>query len=1825
VSTDDSKKNDGVLQGDWDSALDAWDQAPLSAELAQERDTPVPGTDGADPSPPKATPTARPPAGQALPDDEERTVVGEIPAELLADSMRGVGSASGLGHLLGRGSMPTVPGGEERGKDVDVAFDEEDGVVTSAPDVVRRAPTVPTAVAARPERAAGGTEDLDPFADLREAAPPARRPAPVQRPQPAQEQPATVPPPPDMPSPEAMMPSPPRPEVVDAIAMAPVGPKLLEPEQRRYASDEPTGVYKDLVPAEQQQRFRSHVAAVPADSGRGDKVRLVGEGAPVSAMIQSVAPAPPEPSAVRWDDEQEASSSISDQAREAIERRAAWLAEEAAAREDPAERARIMLAVSELCALVRDDEKSVAVASAARDLAPSNPLLHRQARHVALRDRNWYELATAIERETQAALSDEARCHGTLMLAELAGREQGDREAKLKLLDTARKIAPADPRAWVEGAVLALMDAEGEPSEIPVPKAGELAALAEAIETVRRVRRASTLTEFGDEAVGVYEAIPRARAALQKRDTVAAARSARALGEIRGLGPGATWLAAVLASQKPQSRASALAWFAELADGPHAGVARRMQALCAVAARDEGALKQALSTPGSSSFTAADRVATGVLFGGDLAGVRPFADSIVHDDDLAPLGWAAVSALAGVQGEQAVERVDAAMPGADAARASVMLGRAVVSGVEGEKFASLVQQVTEADPGAAVARLLGVDVELEARRPERLLEELASWAGAQDKDRDRALATGLVAELVGDTDRAMAEYDRAAGADARCEAPVRALGVLDKETQAARLAELARNAAESTVGAIHALESALRCDPDQDQAAHEVALRQCLELGPELPYATWLGERLARVRGDVDGAVEWLRMRREATQDAMEGAYDLCREAMLVLARDEGAASTLLGRASAARPQDVALRALYERFSADRPEDWVEWRLEHAPAMDPKDRVRFLVEACLELEHLGQMQEAAKAARSALETGASELARRCVERLELVGAGTSDLTDTLMQQARSEEGDPRVRREAQERLAELDERGRGDLASALLWHRTMLEETPAHLPSLRRLEHAFVGEGRDGDLEPIASELVRSLKGPEVDAHAVVATRVRLRESSWSSTRDLCEAAAQVPKPSLWALRTALAHARHAADAKAVVDYASALAARSSRESESATLLALAADALAHLGNDGDAVQNLVTALAREPNLFHAHRQLIDLLVKSGDHARAAEECEELARKSHVAEHQLVLWYRAGILWMDEVKDAEKGRRALEEACGLDITFADVFDRLKAIYIASNDTNELALLLERRLDVIEDPAERVEMQVLRGKVLSEVGETQGAKDALAAALDVSPDHVPALRAFSELCFAEGDWSSAEQALLRLGRLAQDVLEQADIYRKLAKIYLDHQPDYGRAEEALREVLKRQPDDVEAQGRLVDVFREMGDAPKAIELCTALLEAATTPEDKRMRTIQLALIHEQVEGDVKKAEQMLDKVFKQAPTSMVALRALAEFYKRQGNAAALKLLLDRASNDARRALRTGRFNRDLFAVIETVATVRSNEAAARAARAAVAALDGEEADIGAAGPRAFDPALDDLMAPDLLNASFRALLSKAGHMLDAAYPMDMTALRASPLPPTAVELQQAIVSTGAAIGLPGIDVLVSPALGPTCVPISSSPPRVVMGASLVSSPETAVRNFLVLRALKIVQTHACVLSRTAPIDLLPLVAAFVKTLVPSYSPSGVDPKRFQDAVARFQQHAPAAIDPSAAALALEISGSLDNRASTLNIAVNGWGDRVALLATGNLNTAMHAIAWAGGHPSGPPAAPKDRTTWIGRNAEARELIVFVASDEFQELCTRLGLG
>ncbi len=1569
-------------------------------------------------------------------------------------------------------------------------------------------------------------------------------------------------------------------------------------------------------PNAETQAYRDEEPTAARTSPRGYE----GEE-PTKFYVSQTPSARPEAAPKNW---------LSPAAQAAFEARAAWLEAEARAMTNDNACARTLLAVSEIRMLLGDPEGAHPLAIEAREKAPGNPLAHRQVRATFGPAHDPSELLDALDREASSGALSAAELHANLLGADVA-RLAGDDAGALERWRRALRLSTEDPRAALSLAGLALHKGDLVTAEA-LRQQTAAASIADGLGTALRLRGVESAPKPpAGHAASANDAFRRARKALDSGDSGAAAEAVAELAAIAELAPAARWLSAALGSTRDATRATAARALAALVDD-HDDLARRLLAGCAVELNDKSLLRKALD---GGDFSIADESVLDVLMNGDGGDdkAQEHEAALAETEALLPLA----SALAAVRSPPPGEDADAKLrriqaragraAGARRARAAVRIARLLTTGAPADSVQAAVQE--EGDLAPVESNAVTLELAVRAGRFGEVSDALKGWERGGDKasEVDHLLASALIAEISGDKDRALAAYREARKLDEGNEAILRAESSLDAGAELPQaLNALADSLGEGVRGAITRIEAVVR-EPNVEDATRIGLLERAHEASPTLPIAGFLAERLARRSGNVDEVLRWIRERRKTASDPLEHALDAVREALLVADQDPELASEQLQEAHKTRTNDVALRELYERLTGEPPPDRGTWREQRAALSAGDARALYYMEAAHEYERMGDKAAALRAAEAAVASGDTMLARLARERAEVEGGSPARLADELLTHARATE-DTRERREAYERLADLDATGRADTSSAMLWHRSILEETPDHEPSLRHIEHALVTDGRLDELDPIVTSIARALSGSpggEAGAHADLAARLRSRGATgeWEATREVAEIGAKQPEPTLGSLRLLNAHARWKHDEEAVLSASLALVERVSRPPETATLLLRAGEASARIEKLEQARELLERAKNEDAGDVVVWQALVDARRRGDDPRGAAEAAEGLARTSAVREHQLAAWYDAGRLWLDAVQDIDRGVAALEQAAVIDVKHADVYGRLAAIYTQRGARNELAALLERRIATVSDAGERVAMEVERGQALLEIGDMDAARVALDKALAENPDHTGALASMAELCAKQRDWTRAEQAWVQLARLLSTPEEQRAVYARLGELYSVHSVNLARAELALKEVLKRAPGDVATMEQLVDIYKRQNDGPHAIEIVQELVTQSKDAAQRRKRLIELAAVHEEPGHDLRKAEQVLESARREAPTDVAVLRALAEFYIRHKQMPAVHILLDRAAADARRAFSAGRFAPALFEVMRAVFELRGKHDASQVVGASLAALDGQPAVVRGAEARGLDPRFDELLAPEVLSPPLRALLAKTGDALDAAAPLDLRALHVAPLPASAAALQSLVSSLAGSVGLGSVQLLVSSQLARACVPASSSPATILVGDGLLSAPNERARAFLLARALKLVMAHASALVRTPASELLALVSAWLQAFNPIWKPQGVNPTALANAAKRVGAALPKKIAPEVGVMALEVAGALGNQAASLGANALAWANRAALLSIGDPNAALDAISWSHSGRDAPTDA-KDRASWVARTHEAKDLLAFSVSDQYSEARSRLGL-
>jgi tetratricopeptide (TPR) repeat protein len=1874
---------------DWDSALAEWEEKSFVPEVAKDKETDGPGVLQGTPIPPPIasrplyvpeapppnaprTQTSAPkpsassrPLGSSHPSspdalrgsipveegEEEAgaTVVARIPRELLrhgADGGAPRSSGGGLGQMFARVERPSGEHAAPERPSVAARAPQappDEAVYTSAQELRLRSPPAPAVDAPRrsrtpppPDPHAGAPEgamfdpfsEPDPFGQLARSGGAGVQPARVEPPSPPSvsvvEETTDVFDDDDFASSvQPTRPPPPPVEAAHTDGAEASGPSLHRPKMRSFDPDTDTSSHlrgaihspsrREYDPNEETSVLSK--AALrridePEDEAGEDPTRFQvrGDRAPMQRQTQS------------WENERRAQDLLPDALRTSFGLRAEWLESEARATEDRSTRARALLAASELRAMTGDTESAEILAREAAATSPTLALAPKQARALAPVPRESGPMAEALDAEGRQAPTHAGRVHDALLAADVL-RLAGDSEGAAKRWDQAVRAIPSDPRAPLSRAADCLARRALSHAALRVPDAPELQPIGEAIARALKIRGVAHPNVGTDEKLP-NDALRRAREALAMGEMGNAAVAIAEIARVPELRDAASWLAAALGSVDASARSESADWLRILS--ARSPAARRALAARALELGAGEVVEEAVRS--GDGFSAADRAVLAFLSGVPHASSDEDLDDTAASPELRPL--AAALAAVGAPKKRA-ERT----AGTGRARDAVRLARLIAADAPIEAVEDALAPFDGDHDGET--RAMALEIASRSGRFGEVSDAIAGWSDDdEDGARDRSLAAAFVAERAGDVSRAVAAYTSARAFDPANEAALRALGALNPRSDlAAELRSLGDARGEGPAAATAWLEAVARGGNEQDEELRGGLLEAAHRAAPEMPIAGFLAERGARRLGDVDAVLRWIRERRTATAskaDPVQSALDDVVEALLVADKDPAEATERLASAHRARPDDVALRELHERVALDPPADRAAWREARAKrAATPGTRSRLLLEAAHEHERTGDAAAAMRAASAANAEMQGGLARLALERAEIDSGAAARLADSLLGVARSTE-DPRARREAYERLADLDATGRGDQASALLWHKTILEEDPLYLPSLRTVEHALLSDGRIDELEPVANAITRALVASgdtsgEAGAHAQLSARLRMRGAAgdWAATQAITELAASFAEPSLWSLRAAFAHARSSNDEPAVIRLALALAERTKRAPEIGALVLRAGEAAMRAEDLPKARELLERAIKEDPGDVVTWGLLAEVRQQSGDAAGAAEACEGLARTSVVDEHRLLAWYDAGVLWLDEVRDQERGVRALAQAAAIDLTFQDLFTRLSALYGERGQRAELARLLEKRLETGGEDVDRAGLEVERARALLAAGDDDGARRALESALQTKPDDVAALGTLADLCAKGKDWEAAERAWVRLARLVPDAEDQRAVYSRLGELYSEHNVNLARAEVAIKEVLKRAPGDVPTLERLLGVYQRQNDGTHALEIAQELLKAATDPAERRRRLADLALVHENTTRDLRKAEQALETARREFPSDVSALRALAEFYQRQRQMPAVNILLDRASGDARRSLAAGRFSPVLFEVLDTVHQLRGKRDAARVAEAMLGALEGRGVELPGAGGKAGDPRLDDLLAPEALTPSLRAMLVRAGDALDVVSALDLKALHAQPL--TSGAAQAKIASLASSLGVPPVQVLLSPQLGRTCVPSTSNPPCVVIGEPLAAVINEPAAAFVVVRALKLVLALASALVRTSPPELALLVAAWLQLHNAAWTPQGVSASALGEAKRRIQAALPKKLDSELGTIALEVAGTLGPHLATLGSSTITWADRVALLYVGNPNAALDGIAWSVGMTGGAPKEAEQRTAWVVHTGEVRDLLVFAVSDGFAEARAKAGFS
>ncbi len=159
----------------------------------------------------------------------------------------------------------------------------------------------------------------------------------------------------------------------------------------------------------------------------------------------------------------------------------------------------------------------------------------------------------------------------------------------------------------------------------------------------------------------------------------------------------------------------------------------------------------------------------------------------------------------------------------------------------------------------------------------------------------------------------------------------------------------------------------------------------------------------------------------------------------------------------------------------------------------------------------------------------------------------------------------------------------------------------------------------------------------------------------------------------------------------------------------------------------------------------------------AGRYDLEARATSELARHAPDNRTSSEYWERAGLIYQDQLNDPHQAESCFNAALARTPGSPTAFERVYRFARARKDRQHQVELIDARLDTAESETLRIELYWEKARFCRMLGKRAVASRALAALLELAPDHLPALALAAELNLVETESSNAADALSRIAR------------------------------------------------------------------------------------------------------------------------------------------------------------------------------------------------------------------------------------------------------------------------------------------------------------------------------------------------------------------------------------------------------------------------------------------------------------------------------------
>ena len=298
--------------------------------------------------------------------------------------------------------------------------------------------------------------------------------------------------------------------------------------------------------------------------------------------------------------------------------------------------------------------------------------------------------------------------------------------------------------------------------------------------------------------------------------------------------------------------------------------------------------------------------------------------------------------------------------------------------------------------------------------------------------------------------------------------------------------------------------------------------------------------------------------------------------------------------------------------------------------------------------------------------------------------------------------------------------------------------------------------------------------------------------------------------------------------------------------------------------------EDLIDELLR---LAEATEQWADLVAHLNEIIPAIEDKKTAAK----------LWLQAARIYSERLEHPDYAISALGTGLEADPQNPELWDAMATIYKANEKWGDLAQVLRRRLDLLEEEEQTFFMMELAELYETRLGDPNEARIFYERVLEKEPENVAALAALEGICRMLELWEPLVKVLRKSIELAEEPESARNLRRQMADILLEHLEDPKTAAVEYESVLEEEPDDEEVLRKLCDIYEEQ-DRPKDYLRVAERLADIVEDTKEQIALYRRLVIEMEMDDDLRsRTTEILENILTLDPGDDVVYRSLEKRY------------------------------------------------------------------------------------------------------------------------------------------------------------------------------------------------------------------------------------------------------------------------------------------------------------------------------------------------------